>query len=444
MAIHYCGSSLMAITLVISILSFVGLIALIFLKPSVLLRARSINIYWFAPLAGAALLLLCRQLTLHEVAAGLTHDSGMNPIKILVLLISMTIISIYLDNAGFFGYIACKILALAKASQRTLFISLYLIVSVLTIFTSNDIIVLTFTPFICYFARNAKIDPIPYLICEFIAANTWSMVFIIGNPTNIYLASNAGIGFIEYLTVMLLPTVFAGITSFLIMLLLFGKKLKEPIRAQSAASKLDKRFHVVIASVHLIVCIVLMSVSLYIDIPMWLISLGAAVSLILFSLAHSLFAHEDCRLLAGTLRRAPWDVIPFIISMFVIVLAFEKCGITESISAFLAKGSPVFTFGAASFFSANLINNIPMSVLFSSICSGLCAGAARTAALYASIIGSNIGAFLTPIGAIAGIMWMSVLKLQRVKLSYIDFIKYGAAISLPTMTAALIGLLIRL
>ena len=85
-----------------------------------------------------------------------------------------------------------------------------------------------------------------------------------------------------------------------------------------------------------------------------------------------------------------------------------------------------------------------MSVLFSSICSGLGAGAARTAALYASIIGSNIGAFLTPIGAIAGIMWMSVLKLQRVKLSYIDFIKYGAAISLPTMTAALIGLLIRL
>lgn len=432
----------MAATLIISILSFIGLIALIFLKPSVLLKGRSINIYWCAPLFGAVLLVLFGKIGLAEIGAGLTRDAGMNPIKILVLLISMTIISIYLDNAGFFGFIACKVLDFAKASQKALFFCLYVIVSVLTIFTSNDIIVLTFTPFICYFARNARIDPLPYLICEFVAANTWSMAFIIGNPTNIYLASNAGIGFVEYLTVMLLPTVFAGLASLLIMFLIFRRKLSEPLQTTAKAPKLENRFHVIVALVHLALCILLMSVSLYIDIPMWLISLSACMSLILFSLLHALIAKERPRILRSTLARAPWDVIPFIISMFVIVLAYEKNGVTARLSEMLSRGDPIVTFGASSFLSANVINNIPMSVLFSSISSGLESG--RTAALYASVIGSNIGAFLTPIGAIAGIMWMSVLKLQRVRLSFFEFVRYGVLISVPAMCAALFGLFVRL
>lgn len=428
----------MLTTAVISILSFAGLILLIFFKPAVLIKGRSINIYWLAPLLGAAFLVLFSKIGLSEIASGLTRDSGMNPLKILVLLISMTIISIYLDNAGFFGFIACKVLDLAKASQKALFFCLYLIVSVLTIFTSNDIIVLTFTPFICYFARNARIDPIPYLICEFVAANTWSMVFIIGNPTNIYLASNAGIGFVSYITVMLLPTVFAGLASLAAMWLIFRKKLSEPMSATPGTAKLEKRFHVAAALVHLVVCIILMSISLYIDIPMWLISLTACISLILFSIGHSLIRREGFSILRATIARAPWDVVPFIISMFVIVLAFEKCGITKLLADFLGKGQPIISFGAASYLSANIINNIPMSVLFSAIC----AETGSVQALYASIIGSNIGAFLTPIGAIAGIMWMSVLKIQRVKLSYVDFIKYGVLISIPAMAGALAGLFI--
>ena len=181
-----------------------------------------------------------------------------------------------------------------------------------------------------------------------------------------------------------------------------------------------------------------MSISLYIDIPMWLISLCACLSLILFSVAHSIIRRERFTILRATLTRAPWDVIPFIISMFVIVLAFEKCGITKQLADLLGKGQPIISFGAASFLSANIINNIPMSVLFSSICSET----ASLPALYASVIGSNIGAFLTPIGAIAGIMWMSVLKLQRIKLSYVDFIKYGVLISVPAMAGALAALFI--
>lgn len=87
----------------------------------------------------------------------------------------------------------------AGASQKKLFFLLYIVTSVLTVFTSNDVIILTFTPFICYFAKNCEIDPVPYIVTEFVAANTWSMLFIIGNPTNIYLATTYGVGFAEYL-----------------------------------------------------------------------------------------------------------------------------------------------------------------------------------------------------------------------------------------------------
>ncbi|MBQ1226367.1 MAG: hypothetical protein IIX75_04685, partial [Clostridia bacterium] len=87
------------------------------------------------------------------------------------------------------------------------------------------------------------------------------------------------------------------------------------------------------------------------------------------------------------------------------------------------------------------INNIPMSVLFSSVTETL-EGAQRLYALYASVAGSNLGAFLTPVGALAGIMWTAMLKKYGEKLSFARFICYGLIIALPSMIAAIIGLCI--
>ena len=62
------------------------------------------------------------------------------------------------------------------------------------------------------------------------------------------------------------------------------------------------------------------------------------------------------------------------------------------------------------------------------------------AALYASIIGSNLGAFFTPIGALAGIMWMQLLRSHNLKLSFGRFTRYGAAVAVPALALALLGL----
>ena len=96
----------------------------------------------------------------------------------------------------------------------------------------------------------------------------------------------------------------------------------------------------------------------------------------------------------------------------------------------------MWIYGYASFIGSNLINNIPMSILFTDLAKTL-TGISYTKAIYASIIGSNIGAFLTPIGALAGIMFSSLVNKNGVRFTFIDFIKYGALISIPVITTAL-------
>ena len=195
-------------------LSVAAMLLLVFLKPAVHVGRVAISIFWVAPVCGVFALIIGGKLGLSEIVVGLTAQGAVNPIQILVLFFSMTLLSVFLDEAGFFRYLAGGIMRRAGTGQVKLFVSLYLVVSVLTVFTSNDIIVLTFTPFICYFAKNAKIDPLPYLFCEFVSANTWSMMLIIGNPTNIYLAASNGVDFAAYTAQMLLPTVLAGCASF--------------------------------------------------------------------------------------------------------------------------------------------------------------------------------------------------------------------------------------
>ena len=236
----------------------------------------------------------------------------------------MTLLSIFLDEAGFFRYLASAVMRRAGASQKRLFFLLYLSVSVLTVFTSNDIVILTFTPFICYFSKHAKIDPIPYLIAEFVAANTWSMALIIGNPTNIYLAAGNGISFASYFGVMAFPTILSGGVSLLVLWMLFAKKLQQPIAAEAVSEHLSDKPTVTLGVVILGACIMALVLSSYLDISMWLVAFVACISLYACAVPELLMRHRGLGVVVRSVKRAPFDVIPFVISMFVLVLALGR------------------------------------------------------------------------------------------------------------------------
>ena len=423
-------------TIIIACSTFILVILSILFFPHFKIGKIKLDTYWIISLLGAIILLSFGYAPIKQVGEQLISNNAINPLKILVLFFSMTLISIFLDELGLFRYLASVASKNAKGNQFTLFLILYLLTSVLTVFTSNDIVILTLTPFICFFSKRSKISPIPYLVAEFTAANTWSLMFVIGNPTNIYLATCSGITFIDYFKVMAVPTLVAGLVELGLLLLLFNKQLKEPLQSNDIIYPIEDKVPVIVGLSILGTCLVFLIISSYINLEMWLISLVCAGALLLFMLIYSCFKKSNIEHVLHTGRRLPYQLIPFFISMFIIVVALNEQGISSKIAELLGSNNSTWVYGYSSFLACNLINNIPMSILYTNIANSL-EGLAYTKAIYASIIGSNIGAFLTPIGALAGIMFTGLVNENNVRFTFIDFIKYGVVISIPVITAAL-------
>ena len=420
-------------TIIIASITFISVTLSILFFPKIKVGRFSLSTYWLIALTGAIILLATGLAPIKEVFSELTNNSSINPIKIIVLFFSMTILSIFLDEVGLFKFLANFAAKRAKNNQFALFTIFYVLTATLTIFTSNDIVILTFTPFICFFCKNSKINPIPYLVAEFSAANTWSLMLIIGNPTNIYLATSANIGFFDYFKIMALPTLCAGLIEYGVLLLIFFRKLRTPLEIVEEEVCIENKVALFVGLGHLLTCLVFLIISSYIHVEMWLISLICATSLLLFTLVVCLITKKDWNYLTGSLKKLPYPLIPFFLSMFVVVVAINYQGIAEKLTDLLSHTNTIWTYGFSSFFASNLINNIPMSILFSEMCS-------NNTAIYASIVGSNIGAFLTPTGALAGIMFTHLVNEHETKYTFLDFVKYGSAVSIPIIAVALLTL----
>ena len=425
---------------IICALSIVLMILTILFKPIIKIGGKEINTFYFFPLLGACFIIITNQIDLDYLFKSFTQNSSINPIKIVVLLMSLSMLSISLDELGLFNYLASKVVQKVKNNQKKLFVTIYVLVSILTMFTSNDIVILTFTIFICHFAKHAKINPIPYLVMEFVAANTWSMMFIIGNPTNIYLASSFDITFMEYFKIMALPTVASGISAFGILYLIFRKELSKPIEnVDVEIEEIRYKKLTLVALIFLLATTVLLAISNFINLEMWLITLISAISLTIILFIFGI-AKKDLSIVKHTYTRIPWNLAVFVFSMFVLVLTLSYNNVFENIQKAMYsitngnKFFTVFSYGIESTLSDNIINNIPMSLAFSCIINS---SNPELASIYATIIGSNIGAYLSPIGALAGIMWMSILKKEKVDYSFINFTNKGIIITIPVLLVAL-------
>ncbi|MGM9969541.1 MAG: SLC13 family permease [Anaeroplasma sp.] len=408
--------------------------------PVLKIKEFRLDTFYIPPLIIALLFLILPLFNKDDLFNTLFTNSNLNPFHILVLFICLSLLSISLDESGFFDFIASKILSKLNGSQLKLFISLYILISILTIFTSNDIVILTFTPFILYLSKKGNINSIPYLVMEFVAANTYSMLLIIGNPTNIYLSSIFTIPFIDYFVKMITPTIICGLFSLFSLYLLFRRDLKKKINNFNIEiTKLNNKFLCIVSIIHLISTTILLAISSYINLQMWLICLVFAISLLVILLIFSLKTKSFIHIKKVT-RRLPLSLIPFILSMFVIIMALDSCGLFHNINNLFSminnENLKEISFILSSTISANLINNIPMTLAFGSILNGT----NNINCIYATIIGSNIGAILTPIGSLAGIMWLRILKDNNIKYSFIDFVKNGIVIELFLIMSSVISL----
>ena len=166
----------MLVSVVIAALTCAALTSAVYFFPQKKIGRSSVSYYALVPLIGASAVIVSGTVSIGGVAEYFFSAAENNPVKIIVLFISMSLISVYLDETGFFEYVANVAVKRTGGSQIAVFLSLYVTTSILTIVTSNDIVVLTFTPFICQFCKRCNVNAAPFVFSQFVAANTWSHI----------------------------------------------------------------------------------------------------------------------------------------------------------------------------------------------------------------------------------------------------------------------------
>ena len=252
------------------------------LKPVINIKCKKISFgletFFIFPLIGAIVVLAAGFLEIIEAGKSLWSFAGLNPIGILILFFSMVYISKFLDTTGFFEFVAVYSLSKSGGSSIKLFVIIYFVVSILTVFTSNDVVILTFTPFIHYFAKTAGINPTPFLFAQFFAANTWSMIFIISNPTNVVLGTAFQQTFGDFAKVMTPASVAGGLSNCGVLFLIFMENIKHKFSLKEDLGdpwlRVRSKVDMGVSLAFTIVCIILLAVSSApgFKVEMWMIA----------------------------------------------------------------------------------------------------------------------------------------------------------------------------
>jgi arsenical pump membrane protein len=378
--------------------------------------------------------------------------SSLGKKDLILLILTFAYLAKSLDYSGLYSVLSLKIVEYARRNTTRLLIFMYILTSALTYATSNDIVILSMTPIILYVGYHAGIkNLVPYLITQFVAANTLSMGLYIGSPTNIVIADAVGWTFKEYFLNMLFPSVASFMTTLIVLIFvftrlnLFGNKLEAkyeiPDQCEDAHFSKEMGLKVILFGLGL----ALMAIREGDQIPLWHISGSLALLFLLLDVAY--FCKTDRNLpdlnpdddnsklpSPATLSRykffkeavgsPPYEIIPFVFTFFYLVSWIGDLGGISQIAGFVKQidNENLFAhgiaFAASSGIIVNLLNDIPATVFLSDLLASLHFDSElkNKIAILCILVGVNIGCYITHIGALAGIMWFSILR--KFKLSH--------------------------
>ncbi len=376
---------------------------------------------------------------LSSVVGGIIGSSALEPWKIIVIFFSVAYVSISADATGIFDYFARQIAHRASGSRFRLFVSFYIFAGLLTVLTSNDIVILTLTPVIFYLSKYIKIDILPFLFAEFFVANTASMYLMVDDPTSIILASSTGISFAQFAQNMWVPATVGVVLNFLLLSLLFKKRLKGTFTLKKNLKLSLRNAYDAWSSFGLVLLmLVTLSVSHLMGIQIWEVTAVFAVAAVLKDLYFAAIDHTSA--IENVVRRMPWRILPFVAVMFIFIHQLNQLGVVEYfvdwISGITDPVLQMIAMGGSTFLLTNLVNNQPASVFMATALSSdalqAAPGLTRQLLTYPAAIAAVLGANLTVLGALAGLMWRGILADQGVRVSYGDFLKIGLLVT-PTV-----------
>ncbi|KAL7309715.1 hypothetical protein PS15m_010562 [Mucor circinelloides] len=256
-----------------------------------------LNISTVPPL-GVLILLVCRAINFDVVGRGFLGTLGVQPWAIMILFYSLAYICISLDMTGVFQF--CAFWVSRKAGNRGMlaFTLFFILTSLMSGLTSNDVVILTGTVFLSYFTKVSDIRPTAFLMSEFTTANIASMALYIGNPTNVVVSEAYNISFITYSAWMLLPTVVCILLAYVVLRILFRGDYYLPRHIQppdaDPKSVLIDPQGAIFGLILLACCLLTLVGTSFAHVPVWMVTLPFACVMFLRDIRHDLgisFSH---------------------------------------------------------------------------------------------------------------------------------------------------------
>ncbi|MEG3157033.1 arsenic transporter [Lysobacter zhanggongensis] len=425
--------------MLLALLIFIATIVLVVWQP------RGLGVGWSATL-GAALALLTGVVGLADIPVvwGFVWNATFTFIAVIV-------ISLLLDEAGFFEWAALHVARWGKGRGRRLFVLLVLLGAAVSALFANDGAALILTPIVIAMLLALRFSPaatLAFVMAAGFIADTASLPLVVSNLVNIVSADYFGIGFAEYASVMV-PVNLVSVAATLGMLMWFFRR---DIPADYDVALLRHPDSAIVDRTTFIAgwgVLALLLVGFFvlerIGVPISVVA--GAGALVLLAVA----AHGHRVSTRKVLREAPWHVVVFSLGMYLVVYGLRNAGLTDHLAqlldVFAAHGVWGATLGTGllTAFLSSVMNNMPTVLVGAlSIDASQAEGAVREAMVYANVIGSDLGPKFTPIGSLATLLWLHVLARKNIRVTWGYYFKVGVVLTLPVLLVTLAALALRL
>ena len=418
-------------------------ITLVIWQPRVL--GYPLGIGWSASLGAAAALL-----------AGVVQLSDIPVVWHIVwnataTFVAIIIISLLLDEAGFFEWSALHVARWGGGHGRWLFALIVLLGAAVSSVFANDGAALILTPIVMAMLLALGFSAaatLAFVMAAGFIADVASLPLVVSNLVNIVSADFFNIGFNDYAAVMVPVNIAAAAAALAMLLLVFWKdiptrydaaKLNSPASAIRDAATFNMGW----------VVLALLLIGFFgvdrLGVP--ISAVAATGSVLLLAVA----ARGRVIRVRAVLLGAPWQVVIFSLGMYLVVYGMRNQGLTREIAVLLDYFATYGVWGAAlstGFLTAllsSVMNNMPTVLVGAlSIEASHATGVVKDAMIYANVIGSDLGPKMTPIGSLATLLWLHVLASKNLTITWGYYFRVGVVLTLPVLFVTLAALAIRL